>query len=203
VGIFELGAYSLYEHARFERPVRLVKTKLIMEDVLEGLSGLHDNDIVHCDLKPENIMFFRTSTHYEGWKLIDLDSAVPVGDVVTHGTLTYCAPEVMACVQASQPALATTALDLFAIGRILQWLSSLSTASMWPEEMDEETQRAFLADLSRPFGVTEANVPHAPTRKVIHALLCKDPLKRMTLKQLRESSFIRMNLDTAALHAPV
>ncbi|HVR76668.1 MAG TPA: serine/threonine-protein kinase [Planctomycetota bacterium] len=63
----------------------------ILRGCLEGLSSLHHNGIVHCDLKPSNIMIKRTGTK----KIIDIDSScIPTVDVSTlRGTPYYMAPE--------------------------------------------------------------------------------------------------------------
>ncbi|MBI4601110.1 MAG: serine/threonine protein kinase [Planctomycetes bacterium] len=63
----------------------------IIRGCLAGLSSLHHVGIVHCDLKPSNIMIKRTGTK----KLIDLDSScIPSQEPgVYRGTPYYMAPE--------------------------------------------------------------------------------------------------------------
>ncbi len=63
----------------------------ILRGCLAGLSSLHQNGIVHCDLKPSNIMIKRTGTK----KIIDIDSScVPAADPPhLRGTPYYMAPE--------------------------------------------------------------------------------------------------------------
>ncbi len=65
----------------------------ILRGCLSGLSPLHHNGIVHCDLKPSNIMVKNTGTK----KIIDIDSScVPDGDAPRlRGTPYYMAPEVL------------------------------------------------------------------------------------------------------------
>jgi serine/threonine protein kinase len=72
----------------------------ILRGCLAGLSPLHNSGIVHCDLKPSNIMVKRTGTK----KIIDIDSScVPEIDPPhLRGTPYYMAPEALrAMVQAS------------------------------------------------------------------------------------------------------
>jgi serine/threonine-protein kinase len=63
----------------------------ILRGCLAGLSALHHNGIVHCDLKPSNIMVKRRGSK----KIIDVDSScVPSQDPpVLRGTPYYMAPE--------------------------------------------------------------------------------------------------------------
>jgi len=89
----------------------------IVEQIARGLRAFHRKDILHLDLKPENIMIDRDGVV----KLIDFGSArvAGVADVVSPvtppervGTLDYTAPEVHA---GEQP---TNRADIFALGVI-------------------------------------------------------------------------------------
>lgn len=63
----------------------------ILRGCLEGLSSLHHAGIVHCDLKPSNIMVKRTGTK----KIVDIDSSCKPSEDPPHlrGTPYYMAPE--------------------------------------------------------------------------------------------------------------
>jgi serine/threonine-protein kinase len=63
----------------------------ILRGCLAGLSSLHHHGIVHCDLKPSNIMIKRTGTK----KIIDLDSScIPAEEPSNRrGTPYYMSPE--------------------------------------------------------------------------------------------------------------
>lgn len=50
------------------------------------INVLHNNNIVHCDLKPQNILISNTEQIY----LIDWELSTFCGDKVTFGTLNYC-----------------------------------------------------------------------------------------------------------------
>jgi serine/threonine protein kinase len=66
----------------------------ILRGCLAGLSALHHHGVVHCDLKPSNIMIKRTGTK----KVIDVDSScVPAeeGAGAIRGTPYYMAPEAL------------------------------------------------------------------------------------------------------------
>jgi serine/threonine-protein kinase len=65
----------------------------IVRGCLSGLSSLHHHGIVHCDLKPSNIMVKRTGTK----KIIDVDSSslASEGHSAFRGTPYYMAPEML------------------------------------------------------------------------------------------------------------
>ena len=61
--------------------------------ILTGLKDLHAKEIVHCDVKPSNVVFFAESVT---WKLIDLDGAQKAGERrAVCFTAPYAAPEVL------------------------------------------------------------------------------------------------------------
>jgi len=83
----------------------------IIRECLSGLSALHREGIVHCDLKPSNVMVKRTGQV----KIVDIGSAFWVG-CPPEGqpcSLEYAAPEILAGYRA------TTQSDLASLGYML------------------------------------------------------------------------------------
>jgi serine/threonine protein kinase len=83
----------------------------IIRGCLSGLSSLHSEGIVHCDLKPANIMVKRTGTK----KIVDVDSSCMIseGPFQNRGTPYYMAPEL----QLEKPI--TLAADVASLGYLL------------------------------------------------------------------------------------
>ncbi len=83
----------------------------ILRECLEGISALHRGGVIHCDLKPSNVMVKRTGQV----KIIDIGSAYWVGrpPVGQPCTLEYAAPEVLAGYRA------TAQSDLASLGYML------------------------------------------------------------------------------------
>jgi serine/threonine protein kinase len=63
----------------------------ILRGCLAGLASLHNEDIVHCDLKPANIMIKRSGMK----KIVDVDSSCMLSEAgeQVRGTPYYMAPE--------------------------------------------------------------------------------------------------------------
>lgn len=105
-------------HARF---VDAAARLNLMHSLARALKFAHERGVLHCDLKPENILFDAAGEPRVG----DFGLARPLGasgvaDVgeVRGGTPGWMSPE-----QANGEPL-TTASDVFALGRLLQWLAA-------------------------------------------------------------------------------
>jgi serine/threonine protein kinase len=94
----------------------------VMRDVLRALSTFHQNDIVHRDIKPGNVVWTRGS-----WKIADFGIAKNTKHVVTNytfqsvGTQAYMAPEQKEGADAAPP------MDVFAAGKLLCFLLTGNT----------------------------------------------------------------------------
>lgn len=83
----------------------------IIRECLSGVSALHREGIVHCDLKPSNVMVKRTGQV----KIVDTGSAFWIGNPpeTQPCSLEYAAPEVLAGFRA------TTQSDLASLGYMM------------------------------------------------------------------------------------
>jgi eukaryotic-like serine/threonine-protein kinase len=94
-------------------PQPLAQTLAIFIQVAKGLAVMHAGGLVHCDLKPNNIMVASDGSV----KLIDLGQACPALTVKQRiqGTPDFIAPEQVKC----EPVMART--DAFNFGATLYW----------------------------------------------------------------------------------
>ena len=69
----------------------------VLRQVCEAIKCLHDNQVAHCDLKPDNLLFKDDSD--DGIKIIDFNLAKFVAPLLymtrREGTMYYMAPEVL------------------------------------------------------------------------------------------------------------
>lgn len=94
-----LSGKSLFEKiAKHKNLLTENKIRNIIKQILEGLSAMHSLNIVHCDIKPENIIFEDESEN-NNLKIIDLG----IGQILKcnsylsnlKGTLPYISPELI------------------------------------------------------------------------------------------------------------
>ena len=101
---------------RYERSLQVRLENFLK--VCDAIKYCHDRGIVHCDLKPENIMLGQNGEVY----VMDWGIACPAGtDRRGHldGTPAYMAPEVF------RDGIATPKTDVFALGMILNEIVTL------------------------------------------------------------------------------
>jgi len=89
---------ELFEHILKEKNFSEKKAAILMRQILSAISYCHERKLVHCDLKPENIMFESLSSE-NTVKIIDFgNSSFCEGDQKLSnrfGSVYYVAPEVL------------------------------------------------------------------------------------------------------------
>ena len=95
------------------------QARAVMIDVCRGLKFLHDQHIVHLDIKPENILFTSNQNGERCFKLADFGLATKYDDedtgiVTVGGTADYRAPELD-----KKGMTDAKKVDIFALGTVL------------------------------------------------------------------------------------
>lgn len=109
-----VGGRQLQDVLLAARPVRSPETVAsVIGQLCEILRDVHDRDVVHCDLKPENVIVEPDGR----LRLIDMGHAVRAGAPTqyAHGTLGWASPEQ----SDANPSGLTRRADIFALGCIL------------------------------------------------------------------------------------
>ncbi|KAI9228357.1 MAG: kinase-like domain-containing protein [Piptocephalis tieghemiana] len=195
--VLECGDMSLLSWAASSnrRPVERNYLKMIIMDIVSGLEAMKKAGLVHCDLKPGNILHCHSdTTHYGVWKLIDFDRACEAGSPVTGGTMGFCAPEVIAALHRKGHAVSDYPMDMFSLGQIIHWMSTLKP--IWGMEEASEAQMRQILLSEEEFDLDPQDYNPRPLYHVIKDLLCKDPSKRLTLEDLKAKSYISGDLHT-------
>lgn len=98
--VFEYADSDLYrclgpcERRRFEES----QVRWVMRQLISALASVHAAGLVHCDVKPENLLLFAKlgACGEPVLKLCDLGQAAPAGEVPSYvGTRWYRAPELL------------------------------------------------------------------------------------------------------------
>lgn len=152
-------------------------------EILKAINYIHEQQIIHLDLKPQNIMMKRRQDPKKddfSIKLIDFGLAKELvhGQVKTGfvGTVGFLAPEV-ASAQYKQDYVGPPA-DLFAIGVITYMLVSGGREPFW----DGSDLRAIKNTLKKEvnFDYVEFNGVSSEAKDFIKRLLVKDQKRRIT-----------------------
>ena len=160
---------ELIEGKPLKGPLPLSKAIEYAGQILDALDAAHRKGIVHCDLKPANILVTR-----QGIKLLDFGIAAfgVDGPPSLAGTLPYVAPEQL---QGASPDIRS---DLFSFGCIFYEILT--------------GNRPFLgnspAELTRAILESEPEAPNVPAAvaHVVGRCLAKDPEERFqTARDLR------------------
>ncbi|CAF2110489.1 unnamed protein product, partial [Brassica napus] len=169
------------------------EAKVFARDVLSGLTYIHDRNIVHCDIKPDNLLLSPTAVRFRSTgyltKIGDFGLAMEKGSLDygngyghKRGTTRYIAPELIG------QGFVDFGVDVWAFGCTV--LEMLSGTSVWGEYGD----LAF-DDWVNLIGHSD-RMPHVPAWLSKEALdflsrcLERDVNKRWSTHELKNHPFV-------------
>ena len=133
-GASEVKTRYLAEHARgdlsdFMSDPKVLRPEIlrVLLNVVRGLRFMHVRGYVHSDLKPENVLVFKSGKG----KLADLGGSNPAGEPVAISTVGYRAPELASSEEASLHPLQ----DMFSFGIMLLLSLKESASAPWEKEL--------------------------------------------------------------------
>ncbi|NLF93108.1 MAG: protein kinase [Oligosphaeraceae bacterium] len=147
--------YRLQGIDKFDEHSSLFKRLGLFLKVCEAISYAHHSNVIHCDLKPENIMIGEFSEVFVmDWgiaKKLDHDGRAPAtdSDNMISGTPRYLSPETMF------GELLDVRSDIFSLGLILHEVVTLSfaTAGDTPGSIMNQIKGGQLEPVQHAFGV--------------------------------------------------
>ncbi|KAH7029485.1 kinase-like domain-containing protein [Microdochium trichocladiopsis] len=128
---FELG--DLHAHLMARKKIPEYETRQIAMQLLDGLAFMHENNFVHRDLKPGNIMVVATGPEWYV-KIADFGISkrrredVSTVNTMGRGTYGYAAPEVLGLGDTPENASYTFLVDMWSLGAVLYKLLTSETA---------------------------------------------------------------------------
>jgi serine/threonine-protein kinase len=146
----------------------LVATR-VMGQAAAGLAAAHGCGVVHCDLKPDNIMLAHSGTaKLTDFGLAKIFGGADVGSGRTVGTPPFMAPELFDGTEN------TTAADVFALGATYYML--LTGETPFPAKTMEQLRARHAEAIPDPSGIIP-DLPQ-PIRELVLELLAKSPADR-------------------------
>ncbi|KAI1457383.1 checkpoint kinase 2-like protein [Annulohypoxylon moriforme] len=174
---------ELFNYIVMKQKLSEAETRKLFIQLFQGIKYLHDRNIVHRDVKPENILLTDKDLHV---KLADFGLAKIIGEesftTTLCGTPSYVAPEILAEVKHRKY---TKAVDIWSLGVVLY-----ICLCGFPPFSDELYSREFPYTLSQQIKSGRFDYPSPywdsvgdPALDLIDRMLIVEPEKRFTIDQ--------------------
>ncbi|CAD8197287.1 unnamed protein product [Paramecium octaurelia] len=173
--LMEYCDYSVSSRQDYEE----FEIKKILKDIANGLKFLHEQQITHLDIKPENILYSKKDGQY---KLADLGLSKKVQqrqEDVSVGDFRYIAKELLN--QTEKLDLCKT--DIFSLGATLYQLMTRKELPSNGEEWHRIRDGIQITDFPE-------NTYSLRLRKLICRMMEPDPLQRISAKEILEDQYI-------------
>ena len=140
----------------------------LIYQILNAISYLHDNSIIHCDIKPENFIVIFDKNNNPVIKLLDFGNAIyknkyKITSQNFRGTNFYKAPEIL------ENSIFNEKVDEWAVGLIMYIMLT------GKEPFDEGDNIKNNINFNK--------IENQKLREINEKLLCKDPNKRISARE--------------------
>lgn len=164
----------------------LARTVIYVKQIAEALHHAHMRNILHQDLKPENVLLDVNDTVLVSDFGFSVNPSFPdvLGSTVSLSSICYMAPEQLL----GKPQQAS---DQYALGiMIYEWLCGIPPFMGTVEEVIAQHLSAYPVSLAE-------RIPHLPPliNEVVHIALAKDPQTRFTSIKSFAHAFEQASFD--------
>lgn len=177
---------DLFEFLSTNGAVDEAPAKLLFRKLAEAIAYVHEQGIVHLDIKPENLYFKSSPLQVETIKLGDFGSAQLVDELSAKSsvscTIGYAAPEVLEGVDVS------FAADVFSAGAVLYTV--LCGYSPFTAASDEEMlEKTLIGDVS--FDDSEWWRVSASAKDLVRQMLSPVAAERPSMEEVLEHAWLQ------------
>jgi len=164
--------------------------KDILRDIIQGIDYLHTHDIVHRDIKPDNILFASKTC-----KLTDFNVSSMIEGVdrfkTTAGTMYFYAPE--ECFGDGE-SFAGKPLDIWALGVTL-YIMIYRKLPFYPKNEGNMIELLDIISEGKFEFDDKRRVVSNELKELILMMLERDPTKRATIVSLKLNKWINNNRE--------
>ena len=181
------------------RPYTEEEVSKITYDILFGLKHLHDRHIVHCDIKPDNILFESTEDD-SNLVLVDMGFATLCerGSFLDkmRGTLEYMAPEVLTPGPGGERLAYDSKADVWSVGCVLYTLLSgeLPFRRAWDKNISQQefNKRVKFCITQVPINLSTGAWERVTdgAKRLVGAMLSRDPGQNSLRSQCPSSTYV-------------
>lgn len=176
---------DLYEFLSHHGAMEEQNARVLFRHIADAVSFIHEQNIIHLDIKPENLFFKTSALQLEGIKLGDFGSAHYQGDAnpALSCTIGYAAPEVLEHGEIS------FAADVFGAGAVLYTV--LCGYSPFAAPSDEEMlEKTLLGEIV----FDEEDWAHVSdcAKSLVRGMLQFDPKLRMSMDEVLDHAWLQL-----------
>ncbi|CAL2052259.1 unnamed protein product [Caenorhabditis brenneri] len=182
--VVEFAPQSLYDKLKM-KSVTPEEAHHYFRMLVDGIEFLHSEMVVHCDIKPENLLICD-----ERLKLADFGKAKRMKNMdqkykseESIGTKKYAAPELW-----KEEIVQGRPLDVWCCGIVLLQLSQASL-EIWEMTDVSDKQYSRWMELIKGGKVTRSDFCYKfklATMNLLKRMLCVEPEKRITIEEIKE-----------------
>ncbi|CAL8135732.1 unnamed protein product [Orchesella dallaii] len=159
----------------------------------KGLHWIHKSRILHRDVKPGNVLIFKTSSGEEIAKLGDFGMSRKLSETSTgtnsagRGTSDWMAPEALQAMNEDEPFYSTRCIDIFSLGMTSHYALSLG---IHPFEYKSQFGRFIMTNiLQDSVPPSKLDHPHYEADHLFQWMMNKEPSKRPKIIEVLHHPF--------------
>jgi len=190
-----LAGGTLGDYTKKCGPLTVAESTNIVGNIGLALGYLHEKSIVHCDIKPENVVFRKKIKKGQPYTpvLIDFGTAAGVNKFVDEaGSWYVMSPERIRRAKGIDPPETASEInpakaDIWSLAIVLYQalVGSLPFSSLSQKGLTSQILNDIPASITKQI----SNVPSALDRFIVHDCLAKNPQDRPTIHELLEFIF--------------